>query len=282
MEWFITLKSRMFNIIPLKKIYSLLKNIYKGTGLNKNIFIHKLINYYICGNIVDYISKKRKFILKKNDGLGLKLQYLLRWYEAETVSIFSDLLKPGMTVIDIGASTGYFTCLFSRLVGPKGRVYAFEPDPDNYDILIKNIELAGTTNVVSVKKAVSDYVGLSKFYKSDSSGLNSLLKNENTIKEIEVEVTTIDTFFKSERDDIIDFIKIDIEGAEPQAIKGMSKTVQRSKHLNMIVEHNPEALQGILVNLQEFSDIFKSLECSVKVIEEFQDGSSNLLCTKNL
>ena len=69
-----------------------------------------------------------------------------------------------MTVVDIGANYGSYTLIASKLVGNDGRVYAFEPEPGNYDILVKNIEMNGYTNVTPIRKAVSNKQGKVRLY----------------------------------------------------------------------------------------------------------------------
>jgi FkbM family methyltransferase len=80
-------------------------------------------------------------------------------YEAGTTRLFQVLLKPGMTVVDVGAHIGYYTVLASRLVREEGRVYAFEPDPDTFAVLIENIKTKAIPNVLPIQKAVADRIG---------------------------------------------------------------------------------------------------------------------------
>ena len=69
-----------------------------------------------------------------------------------------------MTVVDIGANYGSYTLIASTLVGNDGKVYAFEPELGNYDILVKNIEMNGCTNVTPIRKAVSNKQGKVRLY----------------------------------------------------------------------------------------------------------------------
>src|SRR5688572_13621160 len=77
------------------------------------------------------------------------------WAEAET-RLFRELIRPGMVVVDVGANIGYFSLLASTLVGPTGRVYAFEPDPVNCALLRKNVRLNRVTNIEVIESALSD------------------------------------------------------------------------------------------------------------------------------
>src|ERR1035441_6724268 len=75
-------------------------------------------------------------------------------YEPETKALLGSLIRPGMTVFDIGAHVGHYTLLAARIVGPTGRVYAFEPEPENFALLKRNVELNGYKNVTCVPKEI--------------------------------------------------------------------------------------------------------------------------------
>lgn len=97
-------------------------------------------------------------------------------YEPKTTSLFKKVIREGDIVVDVGAHIGYYTLLASRLVGDTGKVYAFEPEPRNYDLLLKNLELNNVKNVVAIKKAVSNKKGTLKFYLSKISLEHSTVK----------------------------------------------------------------------------------------------------------
>jgi FkbM family methyltransferase len=183
-------------------------------------------------------------------GFGTRLQFLLGWYEAETVALCRTLVRPGMTVLDIGAHCGYYTRLFSNLVGPDGKVYAFEADPATYDYLARNIRLSRHQNVVIVPKAVADRRGTVEFFVMTGTGKHSLYDTSRalgsfTVKErISVEATTIDDFLAEHGNPDIDFLKMDIEGAEPRALDGMTATLARLEDLSMVVELHPGTLHS--------------------------------------
>ena len=114
-------------------------------------------------------------------------------------------------------------------------VHAFEPAPENFQILKKNIELNQLTNVVPVNKAVSDSSTTMPFFiekQNDVQGslYSTLRSNEFTIP---VECVTIDEYMAGQP---VDVIKMDIEGGEPAALKGMEKTLANSKDLVLFIE----------------------------------------------
>ena len=104
------------------------------------------------------------------NGMGI----LMDSYEEATTRIFKELTQQGMVVIDIGAHIGYYTLLAAREAGHSGRVYAFEPEVDNYRWLIKNVEINGYQNVTTVAKAVADRTGSIKLWIGNSSGTHSI------------------------------------------------------------------------------------------------------------
>ena len=85
-------------------------------------------------------------------------------YEKETTQVFSSLLNKGDVVIDVGAYFGYYTLLGARLVGEKGIVFAFEPNQQSYELLVKNIKLNGYQNVTPINRAVASTSGTASFF----------------------------------------------------------------------------------------------------------------------
>lgn len=188
---------------------------------------------------------------------------LNRIHEEATTELFKKIVKRGDVVVDLGANIGYFTLLAARLVGEQGRVYAFEPEPRNHKYLLKNIELNGYNNILPMQKAVSDRQGRTKLYIcSYDTGHHTINQYEgirvqkpdlNDDKEvfIEVETTTIDGFFE-DKEQSIDVMKIDVEGAEMLVLSGMDKVIKQSKGLKMFVEFFPLFIQKMGGSPREF------------------------------
>jgi FkbM family methyltransferase len=165
-------------------------------------------------------------------------------FEEFETELFRTLIKPSMTVVDIGANFGYYTCLAANLVGNKGKVFAFEPEPKNYEMLLRNIDLNQHQNVIPIQKAVSNKVGKTKLFLDRNNFGAPSLSEGNIISRrgfIEVETLTLDTFFDGPNMNRPDFIKIDAQGGEGLIIDGAKHVLQNSP-LKLIIEFWPYGL----------------------------------------
>lgn len=162
---------------------------------------------------------------------------ILDQYEPGVSARISSLLKPGMTFCDVGANLGIFTLLASRLVGPQGRVFAFEPIPENYTVLDRNIKLNDATNVSLICKAVSDKNGTTPIFLSIDSGSHSISSKPATSNgnQLDVEMVRLDSMSEIPR---IDLLKIDVEGAELEVLAGLGELSVP----NVILEYNAECI----------------------------------------
>lgn len=184
-----------------------------------------------------------KFYINKNDRV-ISLQLILngKWEEAE-IALFEQNVKPGDIVIDIGANMGYYTLVAARKTGPKGKVYAFEPDPDNFRLLQKNIAANGYINVMAINKAVGEKGGTVKLFLSneDNTGDFRTYNANDDRKSLEVEMVTIDSVLRAEKK--VDVIKIDIQGSEVKALKGAKEILKKSKQIIIFTEFWPRGLR---------------------------------------
>lgn len=170
-----------------------------------------------------------------------KLEMLLGRYEVETTALFKQIVRPGAIVIDIGAHVGYFTRLFSSLVGESGKVYGFEADGENYHLLKKNT--AWCRNVTLIQKAVSNADGSIDFYHiENSTGCHSTVRPDIPARKTSVPAVSIDSFVHGNNIQRVDVIKMDIEGAEPLALQGMRAMIKANPELQLVTEFNSSAL----------------------------------------
>jgi FkbM family methyltransferase len=189
--------------------------------------------------------------------------------------LFKSVLQPGMIVLDIGSYIGYYALLAAQRVGDCGRVLAFEPDPHSFFYLSLNIKTNGLDSIVTpIQKAVSDQAG-HKFFcirEDDRSG-SSLFNFERSAKVTTVECSQLDEFldgFFGDKKRGVDIIKMDIEGAELHALKGMERTLAcASSRLIMFIECNPSALQAAGGSAAILVDRLKELGFIIMVIDEY-------------
>lgn len=176
------------------------------------------------------------------DALGLRTNKVFEKFETELVK---KEVKSGDIVLDIGANIGYYSLIFSRIVGPKGRVFAFEPDPNNFALLRKNIEINNLQNVTLIQKAVSDVSKPISFYLCNYNHAQHRIYPSSRCNEtITVESITIDEYFSGkEFHDKINFVKMDVEGAEYDVIEGMKKTLKLNPNLKMLCEFSPKQIK---------------------------------------
>lgn len=150
--------------------------------------------------------------------------------------------RPGDTVLDVGAHIGYYTLLLARAVGPTGKVLAFEPDPLNFALLRRNVEMNGYANVELFNCAVSDRCGRAQLYRStDNAGDHRLHKSPEVRNAVEVETVTMDEVFR-DREVRTDFIKVDVQGSEGAVLEGMAGLLARLSRVKMIVEFWPAGM----------------------------------------
>jgi|SRR3972149_1725492 len=226
--------------------YSVIRNIDKVAAVLRGVGLHRLTR--VSRDLLDIFFTKGICIQIEEDIISVPLRdraflYAVKesHFEANTVKLFAETVKPEMIVIDIGAYVGYFTLLAARRVGANGKVYAFEPEPKTYRFLKRNICLNEYKNVITVPKAVSNQSGTVKLYiNSSDASMTSLFRRKGSHKAIEIECTTIDDFFHEQR---VDVVKMDIEGAEPYALEGIRNTIERNPNLVLFVELNPVALK---------------------------------------
>lgn len=151
-------------------------------------------------------------------------------YENDIATSIAARVKPGMTVFDVGAHAGYYTLMFSRLVGPKGRVLSFEANPDNANNLRTHLRINGVENVEVIEAAVCDRSGEAYFeansHRSKYGYMGKLADTGTHVKTID-----LDSFPAP------DLIKMDTEGAETLALAGASRILSEHRTTIFLALH---------------------------------------------
>lgn len=213
----------------------------------------------------DIVSvREHKMVLDANDSLELSVFGI---YAKFMTKLIMREIKKGDVVLDVGANIGYFTLIFAHLVGEEGRVFAFEPDPTNFTILEKNIEINGYKNVVAIQKAVSNHTGKDKLYLHDiNTGMHRLSKQPLNNHHIEVNTICLDDYFT--KNTKIDFIKLDVEGSEYAVVEGAHSVLQENKNIKLITEFTPTALKKYGSNATEYISLLASHGFLLRLMNE--------------
>ena len=186
--------------------------------------------------------------------------------ENDEIAIFKKVVKRGDVVLDVGANIGYHTLELARLVGNEGRVYSFEPDYENYSLLIKNVNVNGYRNVRAFQKAVTNETGKGRLFISpEHRGDHRIYDSGDSREYVAIETLKLDDMFSKEG---VDFIKMDIQGAEYLAFIGMEKLVKRNKGLVIICELSPTLLKMSGFSPKKFIEKLVDCGLAIKIINE--------------
>jgi FkbM family methyltransferase len=179
------------------------------------------------------------------DGPAIALFTYRDEYEPELRAL-ERLLRPGDCLVDAGANYGIYTVVGASLVGPSGRVLAFEPAAEQFAILRTNIELNGLENAVPFRLALSERAGEAFLYRhGNNSGLFSLGKGESFTGDTElVEMRTLDDVLEEDGARRVSVIKLDVEGAEELILRGCSRMLERDRPA-IIFEVLPDAARRL-------------------------------------
>ncbi len=181
--------------------------------------------------------KGARFILGSFAGEGGGASVFLGKSEPEQTNYFAREVGEGSVVFDIGANVGFYTVLASRLVGKSGKVISFEPVDTIFEMLKSHVELNNCSNVTLEKLACSDASGTKTFFLGPNIAMGSL--HEVGGEEITVTTTSIDEFVA--RENVLpDFLKIDVEGAEMEVLRGGRKTITDAKPGIFLSTHSSE------------------------------------------
>jgi len=203
-------------------------------------------------------------------GIGTLLFLNRQQYALGRVAEIKRTVKERDVVVDIGANIGYFTTLLANIVGPQGKVYAFEPDPRNFLLLQRTIERNKYTQVIAEQKAVSNRPGELTLYQTAGSAANTLHPSEH-VSTVNVQVITLNEYLRDEPH--IDFVKMDMDGSEPLAIQGMSEVIERSPRIRILTEYLPGNLKRYLADPLEFITIAEKSGVQLANILDSDTGS---------
>src|SRR5215207_8885065 len=207
-------------------------------------------------HVIKFFYRSMNFLKRENPRL-VKVyakEYNYKYYcrleefephrEEDIVKLFRP--KQGDIVVDIGAHIGKYTIIASKMVGSKGKVIAIEAHPVNYDILKQNIVINKLSNVIALNYAVHSMKTTVKLYEPGQEAgftiYNTIMTDRtllNNQKYVEVKADTLDSLLLENGIKEVNWIKIDVEGAEYEVLKGATNILSSSKDISLLIEiHN--------------------------------------------
>ncbi len=237
-----------------------------------------VISYFLPGSLGRYFDYKTTGAVTMRDGQYIYpnsqdstiTPFLIGagLWEGEETALALALLEAGETVVDVGANVGYYTIILSRKVGPGGKVYAFEPEPTNFDLLMKGVSANGLTNVTAEQLALSDSRGSLRLYlASENKGDHRIAPAAESRESIEIEAIPLDEYLPPGTP--VNLIKVDTQGAEGVILAGMRRVLADNPDIGLGIEFWPEGLQQVggsakkvLAHLTElgFDEVFEISE----------------------
>ncbi|HEV2593261.1 MAG TPA: FkbM family methyltransferase [Gaiellaceae bacterium] len=179
-------------------------------------------------------------------------------WEQDVIRCLAWAVRPGMTAVDVGANVGFLAVQLSRFVGPTGRVHAFEPHPVTLELLRANLWRHRCANTTVHPCAASEHAGRVELV-ADPEGLSGVHMGSGGIS---VEAVTLDEALGGTP---VDFMKIDVEGAEPMVLRGARATIAASRRVVAVAEFRGyDHLDGS--SPDETLDLYESLGFTVSLL----------------
>ena len=238
--------------------------------------------------VLDAVTFYKGFACHVN---GFKIYFPAKWfryfendYEKENILFLKEQIKPGMTVIDIGAHLGLMSVICAQLTGKTGKVYGFEPTSATFAVLTEVIRLNGKQDVIFPQnKAVSNFIGELDFFidNNEGSNANSLVSRSDKKRSTrKMDVITLDAFVTGQAIGQLDLVKIDAEGSELDVLLGSRKSLEQFRP-RMILALHPDLIRNNGQSLAAIYDLL--IKLNYQVFFKAQRLSKDAFCaTKDL
>jgi FkbM family methyltransferase len=206
-------------------------------------------------------------------------------HEDEIIERFTP--KEGDVVVDIGAHIGRYTIISSKRVGQNGKVIAIEAHPGNFEMLNRNIKLNNLTNVIPLNYAAySKQTKLDLYwYMENSTGHNSIMLNYKSTNYkgnfVQVNTNTLDDLLLQQQNGIneVNWIKIDVEGAELEVLKGAVNTLSKSKDISLLIEIH--TLQDGTNSYNQIIQFLKVYNFKIEFEKPYEDEEKHIIVRKS-
>jgi FkbM family methyltransferase len=257
---------------------------YVKRGLDFGVFWYKTFKFLRPGTSTLLKFKVPKYDYEFYCRINKDDFKIMTIHEDDIITRFTP--KEGDIVIDIGAHIGLYTIISSKRVGAQGKVVAIEADPENFEMLNSNIKLNQLTNVIPLNYAVFSKETKIKLYlpevESGFTKYKTIMPNWINTQEkfVEVNANTLDYLLQLNqiRQEEVNWIKIDVEGAEFEVLKGATNVLSKSKDVAILMElHGPPHIYRPKV--EEFVDLYKFKIEFEKSYEE--NGSMHIIMQKS-
>ena len=212
-------------------------------------------------------------------------------YEPEETELIKKLVKPDDICIDGGANIGYFTILMAK---QSKYVMSFEPEPSNRELLQKNLEVNKIINVFNDYFALAEFTGDTYLYLCDKShGMHRIFRSKHCDKSIMINAVKFDDIWAITHREI-NFVKLDLEGSELGALKGMITMLGECKP-TILAEFHPPSIQEYGANPKQIYDLLTELKYDIRLVPKIDEsisyedlyaatnnesGGQNILCEK--
>jgi FkbM family methyltransferase len=240
----------------------LIQRAAQGHNANKAIYLG---DHLALAQVLD---RFKMYVDTRDIGIAPHLLFGGHW-EIWITKLFCDLLRPGMTVVDVGANFGYYTLLAAAGVHLDHHVHAIEADPHNFEILNKNVEVNGYEQIVKTYHCaalnVRREVTLRQFRNHfGSNGIFSDPADPRIAHSVQVQGIPLDELITSP----VDLIKIDAEGCEPLIFEGMQELIRRSPNIQILMEFAPQMIRATIDPLEFLNRIRRAgLNCQTVSFE---------------
>ncbi len=268
-----------------RAIFALLRNIlvlFTGKGYDRSAWmnelhhklsyrLHKMLPVLGITGIqqVPVPGMPGRFMYVRAEDGGVAHQLIMyREYEMYESQLVREYLKPGMTVYNIGANLGYYTLLASEYVGANGSVYAFEPAPENFELLTRTVSENKLTNVELLPSAVGAAKGNATLSLSRTNSGDHQLRDVASRNHIVVDVASIDVFI-SEGHAAPDAIIMDVQCSELDVLRGASRLLASDSPLLLFTEFWRKGLDERHPNgAKEMLDLLERTGFQMSIIDE--------------
>jgi FkbM family methyltransferase len=227
-------------------------------------------------DVPKYNFKFYSRVTRKINNFAIQDMYVsMSSHEEEILEHFTP--KEGDIVVDIGAAFGFYTILASKMIGPIGKVIAIEPQPESFHMLNSNIKLNKLSNVKTLNYAVFSKETKLQLYSSYS--IIPERAGKNTLDFIEVDCNKLDNLIlQTGKINEVNWIKIDVEGAELEVLKGAANILSKGKDISLLIEiHNISEGRN---HYQSIIDLLKKYDFKIKFEKIYENGERHIIVHK--